>query len=243
MTFYDYEPDMNTTKILIVDDERNIRNLLRMYLEQAGYEVVEAEDGETALRYVNGGSPPQLMILDLMLPGLDGLEVCRRVRTGQHQGLPILMLTARDEDVDKIVGLEVGADDYVTKPFNPREVVARVRAILRRLTSSHALSQTLGSHVLRLADITLDPEKRQVTVAGETVEFRRREFDLLEALLRQPEVVLSRDQLLDQVWGYEYLGQTRTVDVHVASVRRKLERGHVQIETVTGVGYKITSKA
>ena len=230
---------MNPTTILIVDDERNIRSLLRMYLEQAGYEVVEAEDGETALRYVSAGSPPQLMILDLMLPGLDGLEVCRRVRTGQHQGLPILMLTARDEDVDKIVGLEVGADDYVTKPFNPREVVARVRAILRRLTSSH----TLGSHVLRLADVVLDPEKRLVTIAGETVGFRRREFDLLAALLRQPEVVLSRDQLLDQVWGYEYLGQTRTVDVHVASVRRKLERGHVRIETVTGVGYKITSKA
>ena len=229
---------MNPATVLVVDDERNIRSLLRMYLEQAGYAVLEAEDGETALRYVNSDSPPAVLVLDLMLPGVDGFEVCRRIRTGDRRDLPILMLTARDEDVDKIVGLEMGADDYVTKPFNPREVVARVKAILRRFHTGPMADKP----VLCLADVTLDQQKRQVTVAGETVRFRRREFDLLEALLQQPDVVLSRAQLLDQVWGYDYMGQTRTVDVHVAAVRRKLESSQVQIETVTGVGYRIAAK-
>ncbi len=227
---------MNGARVLVVDDERNIRNLLRMYLEQAGFSVVEAEDGETALHIVKSGTPPDLVILDLMLPGVDGLEVCRRLQASDHRDIPILMLTARDEDVDKIVGLEIGADDYVTKPFNPREVVARVKAILRRLVSSTSQDDVR----IRLGDVVLDQQKREVIVAGDPVEFRRREFDLLEALLQQPDVVLSRAQLLDQVWGYDYLGQTRTVDVHVAAIRRKLEPSCVRIETVTGVGYKIT---
>jgi two-component system, OmpR family, alkaline phosphatase synthesis response regulator PhoP len=230
---------MKPVTVLVVDDEHNIRNLLRMYLVQAGYEVIEAEDGETALRYVNGSPSPDVIILDLMLPGLDGLEVCRKIRASDRRNLPVLMLTARDDDVDKIVGLELGADDYITKPFNPREVVARIKAVLRRFTSGGFESRDRQS--LYLADVVLDREKRQVIVAGEIVEFRRREFDLLEALLQQPEVVLSRAQLLDQVWGYDYLGQTRTVDVHIAAVRRKLETSRVQIETVIGVGYRITT--
>jgi DNA-binding response OmpR family regulator len=229
---------MKPTTVLVVDDERNIRSLLRMYLEQAGYKVIEAEDGETALQYTNGGSPPHIMILDLMLPGLDGFEICRRVRASKQQNLPILMLTARDDDVDKIVGLEIGADDYVTKPFNPREIVARVKAILRRFRSDPSPSSDNG--LLRLADVVLDRQKRQVSIAGQIIEFRRREFDLLEALLQQPDVVLNRTQLLDQVWGYNYLGQTRTVDVHIAALRRKLETSSIRIETVTGVGYRIT---
>lgn len=227
---------MSTMKVLVVDDERNIRSLLRMYLEQAGYSVIEAEDGETALHIVNSGAPPDLMVLDLMLPGVDGLEVCRQVRAGGLQDLPILMLTARDEDVDKIVGLEIGADDYVTKPFNPREVVARIKAIFRRLT----FASSQDDRSLCLANVVLDQQKRAVIIDGESVAFRRREFDLLAALLQQPDVVLSRAQLLDQVWGYEYLGETRTVDVHIAALRRKLTSSQVRIETVTGVGYRIT---
>jgi len=228
---------MNET-ILVVDDQHNIRALLRMYLEREGFRVVEAADGETALQRLRDHAPPDLLILDLMLPGVDGWEICRQVRAGPHGDLPILMLTARDDDVDKIVGLELGADDYVTKPFNPREIVARVKAILRRSTRSAPATTTL-----RLGDVEIDPQRREVRVQSVTVELRRKEFDLLYTLVRQPEIVLSREQLLEQVWGYDFYGQTRTVDVHIATLRRKLAGSTAtHIETLTGIGYRITTK-
>ncbi len=223
--------------ILVVDDRQNIRALLRMYLEQAGYRVEEAADGLSALERVESAPRPDLLVLDLMLPGVDGWEVCRRIRAGEQAALPILMLTARDDDVDKIVGLELGADDYVTKPFNPREVVARVKAILRRASSSPAPE----SDRVRVGDLELSPARREVWIKGEPVELRRKEFDLLLDFAEQPEIVLSREQLLERVWGYDYYGQTRTVDVHVAALRRKLEGSEVRIETVTGIGYRLTA--
>ena len=224
--------------ILVVDDQHNIRALLRMYLEREGFRVVEAADGETTLQRLHDHSPPDLLILDLMLPGVDGWEICRQVRAGPHGDLPILMLTARDDDVDKIVGLELGADDYVTKPFNPREIVARVKAILRRSTRSAPATTTL-----RLGDVEIDPQRREARVQNTPVELRRKEFDLLYTLARQPEIVLSREQLLEQVWDYDFYGQTRTVDVHIAALRRKLAGSTTtRIETLTGIGYRITTK-
>jgi DNA-binding response OmpR family regulator len=230
--------NMPEQTILVVDDERNIRGVLRLYLEQAGFAVEEFSDGESALQRLDKTPLPALMLLDLMLPGVDGWEVCRRVRRGIHASLPILMLTARDDDVDKIVGLELGADDYVTKPFNPREIVARVKAILRR--ASNEPSPESETSTVRVADLVIDPLRRIVQVNGVSVQLRRKEFDLLETMARQKEIVLSRDQLLDQVWGYDYYGETRTVDAHIAALRRKLKHSAVQIETVTGIGYRLT---
>jgi len=219
--------------ILVVDDERNIRELARMYLEQDGYQVAVARDGAEALRQIQTVRP-SLMILDLMLPEVDGWEVCRRVRASSD--LPILMLTARDDDVDKIVGLELGADDYLTKPFNPRELVARVRAILRR--TGRSAEQARPVHV---GDVVIDPARREVTVSGEAVSLRTKEFDLLLALAEHRGIVLSRDKLLELVWGFDFPGQTRTVDVHVAHLREKLAHSTVAIETVWGVGYKLVA--
>lgn len=241
---------MTRARILVVDDEHNIRSLLRLYLSQDGYEVIDAVDGQAALAYLQSAHPPDLMILDLMLPGTDGWEICRMIRGGRIAGhvpadLPILMLTARDDDVDKIVGLELGADDYVTKPFNPREVVARVKAILRRgpfitARESPGAPQRSTTGIVVAGNMRLDIERREVTIGDHPVTLRRKEFDLLHALLRQPEIVLSRDQLLNQVWGYDYYGRTRTVDAHVAALRRKLAGSDVEIETVTGIGYRLT---
>ena len=220
-------------RILVVDDEANIRDLARLYLEQEGFEVDVAASGAEALDAVERGAP-ELMVLDLMLPGIDGWEVCRRVRA--QSNLPILMLTARDADIDKIVGLEMGADDYLTKPFNPRELVARVRAILRRVIGN---AMDDPERPRQAGNVHLDPASREVTVAGERVHLRTKEFDLLWALLDHPNVVLSRDQLLDLVWGCEYFGQTRTVDVHIAHLREKLKDSDLVIETVWGKGYKL----
>lgn len=221
--------------ILVVDDEANIRELARLYLEKEGYTVVTATDGEQALAQVQQ-DPPALMVLDLMLPKMDGWDVCRQVRASSD--LPIIMLTARDEDVDKIVGLELGADDYVTKPFNPRELVARVRAILRRVTGRSGAER---ERARELGNVRLDPAAREVTVGGERVELRAKAFDLLLAFMDHPNMVLSRERLLDRVWGYEYYGQTRTVDVHVAHLRDKLGESDVVIETVWGKGYKVVT--
>lgn len=223
-------------RILVVDDEANIRDLARLYLEQEGFAVDVAADGQQALDAVQSAAP-DLMVLDLMLPGIDGWEICRRVRA--QSDLPILMLTARDTDIDKIVGLEMGADDYLTKPFNPRELVARVRAILRRVTGSGAVDP---ERPRQTGNVRLDPASREVTVAGERVSLRTKEFDLLWALLDHPNVVLSRDQLLDLVWGYEYFGQTRTVDVHIAHLREKMKDSDLVIETVWGKGYKLVER-
>lgn len=222
--------------VLVVDDEANIVELAQMYLEQEGFRVQAAGDGAKALEIV-ARRPPALMVLDLMLPQVDGWEVCRRVRSGKAApDLPIIMLTARDDDVDKIVGLELGADDYLTKPFNPRELVARVKAILRR--SGRAIRAEAPIHV---GDVAVDPARHEVTIGGQQVELRPKEFDLLLALAEHCGLVLSREQLLNQVWGYDFYGETRTVDVHIAQLRKKLAGSSVEIETVLGVGYKLVA--
>jgi DNA-binding response OmpR family regulator len=217
--------------ILVVDDEAHIVDLVRLYLEREGYRVRSASRGEAALSEVRS-HPPALVILDVMLPGLDGFEVCRRLRAESQ--VPVLMLTARDEDLDKILGLELGADDYLTKPFNPREVAARVRAILRRAEPAAA-----GEAAVHVGDLVVDAARREVTVGERRVDLRAKEFDLLLHLARHRGLVRTREQLLSQVWGYNFEGQTRTVDVHVAHLRKKIAGATVQIETVTGVGYKL----
>lgn len=222
---------MNAT-ILIVDDEPNIVELNRLYLEGAGYRVLTARTGSEALARFRSDHP-DLIVLDLMLPGLDGWEVCREIR--RESQTPLIMLTARTEDIDRILGLELGADDYVTKPYNPRELVARVRAVLRR-TNPPADAAT---HTLRIGDLVLDPARRTVTVGGELLSLRAKEFDLLQHLMEHAGIVLSREQLLSQVWGYDFAGETRTVDVHVAALRRELRNSNVALETVWGIGYKL----
>jgi len=224
---------MSKDTVLVVDDERNIVDLARLYLEQEGFQVETAGDGAKALAMIER-QMPALIVLDLMLPGVDGWEVCRRVRATSD--VPILMLTARDDDIDKIVGLELGADDYMTKPFNPRELVARVKAILRRSTRPASSDKPL-----QVADLVIDPGRREVTVRGRPVELRSKEFDLLLALAEHRGLVLSREQLLDLVWGFDFYGQTRTVDVHVAHLRHKLGDSSAKIETVWGVGYKLVT--
>ncbi len=219
--------------ILLVDDEPSIVQLAQMYLQREGFRTLAVGDGHAALEAVTR-QQPALVVLDVMLPGLDGFEVCRRLRA-QGNPIPIIMLTARDEDVDKIVGLELGADDYLTKPFNPRELVARVKAILRRC--ERQLAPAAG--ILRLGDLEIDLSSREVRVGQTLLDLRTQEFDLLVTLAENRGRVLSREQLLQQAWGFDFYGQTRTVDVHVAHLRKKLTESQVHIQTVTGVGYKL----
>jgi DNA-binding response OmpR family regulator len=219
--------------ILIVEDESAIASFVALYLKNAGYRVRTASNGTEGLSQV-ASDPPSLVILDLMLPDLDGIEVCRRIRKSSE--IPILMLTARDEDVDKIIGLEVGADDYMTKPFNPRELVARVKSILRRSTPER---RQLESAVIRHGDLSVDAGRREVRVGEEEIQLAPKEFDLLWELLDHRGLVLTRDQLLERVWGYTFAGDTRTVDVHVRQLRRKLGDAS-PIVTVWGVGYKVS---
>ena len=226
---------MSSELVLLVDDEPAIVKLARMYLEREGYHVQEASDGEAALEAVNR-LHPALVVLDVMLPKLDGFEVCRRMRAANHD-VAILMLTARDEDIDKILGLELGADDYLTKPFNPREMVARVKAILRR---GDPKAQKEGKSI-HLADLEIDTIRREVRLGTRTLDLRTQEFDLLYTLASQPGRVFTREQLLQLAWGFDFYGQTRTVDVHIAHLRKKLVGGSIKIETVTGVGYKMVS--
>jgi len=217
--------------ILVIDDERNIVELLRLYFEKEGWAVISAGDGEAGLE-LHRRHEPDLIVLDLMLPKVDGFEVCREVR--RRGAPPILMLTARDDDVDSIVGLELGADDYVTKPFNPRALVARVKAILRRTSGAGR-----SSRPIEVGSLRIDPPRREATVGTRRLELRSREFDLLAALARDPGIVLTRDALLEDVWGTDFPGETRTVDVHVAEVRRKLGDDGPRIETVRGLGYRL----
>jgi two-component system alkaline phosphatase synthesis response regulator PhoP len=195
--------------ILLVDDEPNIVELARLYLERENYRVESVGDGLAALERAEKDRPA-LLVLDVMLPGLDGYEVCRRVRA--KSDMPIIMLTARDEDIDKIIGLELGADDYLTKPFNPRELVARVRAILRRSAPSRAPGD--ASAVLHVADLTIDAGRREVTVGGRPASLRAKEFDLLHTLAENLGHVLTREQLLNLVWGFDFYGQTSTESTH-----------------------------
>lgn len=219
------------TTILVVDDERSITELTRLYLSREGYHVEVAEDGQKALAKVRTVKP-DLVVLDLMLPELDGWEVCRRLR--RESDVPIIMLTARGEDVDKIVGLEMGADDYVTKPFNPRELVARVKAVLRRYEVGPR-----PPRVLVAGDLRIDLDRREATVGNRQLTLRPKEFDLLATFAQAPGVVYEREKLLRLVWGYDFLGDSRSVDVHVAWLREKLGQSRAQIQTVWGVGYKL----
>jgi DNA-binding response OmpR family regulator len=217
--------------ILVVDDERNIVELVRLYLEKEGFNVVSASDGEAALVQYERADP-DLVVLDLMLPKLDGFEVCRELR--RRGDVPILMLTARSEDIDAIVGLELGADDYVTKPFNPRALVARVKAILRRTDAT-----VRGGRPIQVGELRIDPRRREASIGDRRLELRAREFDLLAALARDPGMVMTRDALLEDVWGTDFPGETRTVDVHVAEVRKKLGDDGPQVETIRGLGYRL----
>ena len=219
--------------ILVVDDEKRIVKLLRAYLEEAGYRVATAPEGRQAL-FVARHEKPDLVVLDLMMPEMDGWEFTRRFR--QESNVPIIMLTARVEDMDKILGLELGADDYVTKPFSPREVVARVRAVLRR-----AGAEPAAPSVLRAGDLLLDRDAHSVTLAGKSVDLTPTEFDLLAALMSRPGRAMSRLDLLDATQGDAYEGYERTVDVHIKNLRRKIEANAKDLHyilTVFGVGYK-----
>jgi DNA-binding response OmpR family regulator len=221
--------------ILVVEDETSIASFVAAYLKNAGYAVRTAATSQAALMDV-ASEMPALIVLDLNLPDGDGVELCRRIR--KSSDVPILMLTARDEDVDKIIGLEVGADDYMTKPFNPRELVARVKSVLRRAAPERRRSE---SAELKHGELVINSGKREVYVGDEEIRLAPKEFDLLWELLDHRGIVLTRDQLLERVWGYTFAGDTRTVDVHVRQIRRKLGDAS-PIVTVWGVGYKVASE-
>ncbi len=226
------------TRILIVDDEEPIRQLVSMYMAKEGFAVETAADGRAALARVNA-TRPDLVVLDLMLPEVDGWEVCRTLRgSPQTAGIPIIMLTARDDLIDRILGLELGADDYLTKPFNPRELVARVCAVLRRSTRSG----TPPARTLRAGDIAIDLERREARIADRVLQLRAKEFDLLCAFVERPGTVFTRDLLLNRVWGYEHEIDTRTVDVHVSALRERIQGARSTIETIWGVGYKFVDR-
>ncbi len=232
-------------KVLIVDDEPSIVELVRFTLEKEGFRTEAATDGHQALEAVER-SRPDLVLLDLMLPGIDGLDVCRQLR--QKARIPIIMLTAKATEVDKVVGLELGADDYITKPFSPRELVARVRAVLRRsqaraeASAAEGGAQPAAGQELRAGDIRMDVARHQVWVGERLVELTPKEYELLRTFMANKGIVLTRELLLDRVWGYDFAGDTRTVDVHVVRLRQKLEDDPAHpryIETVRGVGYRM----
>jgi DNA-binding response OmpR family regulator len=231
---------MTRRRILIVEDEPNIASFARMYLEAAGFEVDWADRGDTGMERALSDPRPDLVILDLMLPGVDGLEITRLLRG--EADLPIIMLTARDDAVDRVVGLELGADDYVTKPFNPRELVARVRAVLRRTDATEASAPDAPQPLTIEADgLKVEVGAREVFVDDEQVALTPKEFDLLVTLLENRGLVLTREQLLEKVWGYTFLGDSRTIDVHVRQLRRKLGDA-CPVQTVWGTGYKVPAR-
>lgn len=220
---------MANEKILVVDDDANICELLRLYLTKEGYQVTVANDGEEGLEKFNAVKP-DMVLLDVMMPRMDGLEVCRRIRKAGNT--PVMMLTAKGETFDKVLGLELGADDYMVKPFDAKEVVARIKAVLRRT------EKPVEEKVLRLGELSVNPTRHVVQVSGETVNLTLKEFELLCLLLDNPGVVFTRDQLLNQIWGYSFDGESRTVDVHVRHLRQKLGDCGNYIETVRGIGYR-----
>ncbi len=226
------------TRVLVVDDEPVLVDTIRYNLRREGYEVQVANDGNEAIKLAQSASP-DLVVLDLMLPGIDGLEVCRQLR--RESTVPILMLTAKDDEIDKIVGLEVGADDYMTKPFSMRELLARVRAMLRRSRMQQQSSTADAVQPVRSGDLEADPLQRRVVLRGAALQLKPKEFDLLVYLMQQRGRVLTRDQLLEKVWGYTFGGDTRTVDVHIRWLREKVEEDPStprRLETVRGVGYR-----
>jgi len=226
-------------QILVVDDDQDIVRLVRAYLEKSGFQVLTANDGETAIHILRRDRPA-LVVLDLMLPDRDGWDITRLVRSDPSLAeIPIIMLTARIDDTDKIIGLELGADDYVTKPFNPREVVARVRTVLRRVQGTNTAKQP---RVLQLADLIMDLDRREVMLKGQPVELTATEFNLLKTLIENPGYAFTRSELIEQALGYEYEGSERTLDSHMRNLRRKIEPIPGQatyIQTVYGVGYRL----
>ncbi len=231
------------TTILVVEDEEPILNLVVAYLQREGFHVVTASDGIGALTQARAHHP-ELVVLDLLLPGIDGLEVCRRLQ--QEGGPYVLMLTARADELDKVVGLSVGADDYLAKPFSPRELVARVKAILRRSRHTQSTNEYTAVPALLFPGLTIDPERREVQRSGMHIVLTAREFDLLHTLAAMPGRVFTREQLLTRIWGHDFEGVDRVVDVHVSLLRRKLEIDPAEpviIQTVRGVGYKFTAPA
>jgi len=222
-------------KILVVEDEKNIRELIKFNLENADYEVETASDGREAMEKLS--EETDLVVLDLMLPEIDGMEVCRRMRGSEKlRQIPIIMLTAKGEEVERILGLEMGADDYMTKPFSPRELVARIKAIFRRLKEFKADSEQLKDEIIEAGKLKLDIPRHEVIYGEEKIILTPKEFELLRYLVINQGRVLSRDLLLEKIWGYEYAGDTRTVDVHIRRLRKKIEADY--IATVRGVGYK-----
>lgn len=229
-------------QILVVDDDKEIARLLRSYLEKAGYDVLVATDGQTAVHTLRR-ERPDLLLLDLMLPDMDGYDITRLVRTDATlQQIPVIMLTARVEDSDKIVGLELGADDYVTKPFNPAEVVARVRAQLRAKNRLTGAADSLESTVFQVAGIQLDTGKREVKVNGRSVDLTPTEFGLLQTFMENPGFVFTRSELIERGLGQEYIGMDRTLDSHIKNLRRKIEpdaKNPTFIQTIYGIGYRL----
>lgn len=228
---------MANEKILIADDDKNICELLRLYLTKEGYQTVMAYDGEAAVTTFEA-EKPALVLLDVMMPGMDGWEVCRRIRAANDT--PVIMLTAKGETFDKVLGLELGADDYVVKPFDTKEVVARIKAVLRRCANA----QKSEDGVLRYDNLSLDMSRYELRVKDKVVEAPPKELELLSYLASHPNRVFTRDQLLDEVWGFEYYGDSRTIDVHIKRLREKLEGASDQwgLKTVWGVGYKFEVK-
>jgi two-component system alkaline phosphatase synthesis response regulator PhoP len=236
-----------TQKILVIEDEMNIQELIKYNLEKNNFVVTLADNGIDGLSQVLGGDY-DLVLLDLMLPGLDGLEICKRMRANKKtRKIPIIMLTAKSEEFDKVLGLELGADDYMTKPFSVKELIARIRAALRRVDTNEdeEIPEEINENVqsiLTYQDITIDKEKYEVKKSGEKLSLTLKEFELLKMLVENKGKVLTRDTLLDRIWGYDYVGETRTVDVHIRHLRQKIhdeDESNQMIETIRGVGYKI----
>ncbi len=228
--------------ILLVDDEEHILELLHFNLVNAGFKVATAINGEKAIKYCQD-TPPDMILLDIMLPGIDGLETCKRLKSQSRTALiPIIMITARSEEIDKLIGFELGADDYITKPFNMRELVARVKALLRR--SSIVIKETNEPKIIKVGDLSVDTSTYEVLQGDKKIDLTLKEFEMLKLLIKGGGKVLTREFLLDSIWGYEYYGETRTVDVHIRHLRQKLsdENGSKYIETVRGIGYKFNFK-
>lgn len=226
---------MAPTKVLVADDDPNVREIIRLYFSKQQIDLVVACDGQQAIDLMEKEAP-DMVILDVMMPQMDGFEACREIR--KKWDTPIIMLTAKDEEFDRVLGLELGADDYVTKPFSPRELVARIRAILRRMQPKAKAVEEL-SKPLSFDQLTIDVDKREVVAAGEKISFRPKEFDLLVQMAKSPGSVFSREQLLELVWGFDYFGDVRTIDVHIKKIRQRLDKLPYEcIHTVWGIGYK-----
>lgn len=227
---------MNLLKVLVADDDPNVREIIRIYFEQNQIEMIEAQDGIEAVELAETMSP-DMIVMDVMMPRMDGLEACREIY--KKMDIPIIMLTAKGEEFDRVLGLELGADDYITKPFSPRELVARIKAIFRRIQPKQQVIIEDANMVYEFTGLKIDLRRREVIVHGEKIRFRPKEFELLVHMAKSPGNVYTREQLLEHVWGYDFMGDARTVDVHVKKVRQKLcNFGNECIQTIWGVGYK-----